>query len=126
MRVSDEKMTPETAVKILREHNTWRRFGADWQDGKPPKMTDPKAIGIAIETACAAIEDLQEALTVAKNVANGNVDAKFAAWKELDAVVQENERLRARTNAELGADHFAATGKPIGGNDESTKRIDER
>jgi hypothetical protein len=42
-------MTRIEAIKILREHNQWRRFNGDTRDSPP--MQDPKLIGEAIDFA---------------------------------------------------------------------------
>ena len=42
------KMTLAQALKVLRAHNEWRRGGGE--------MLDPRDVGNAIDTACAALE----------------------------------------------------------------------
>lgn len=49
----------------------------------------------ALELQLDEIERLRGELEAAKNVANGNVDAKFAAWKQVEEIDRDNERLRA-------------------------------
>jgi len=41
-------------VAILRQHNAWRRFDGDDEEGPPP--CDPREIGRAIDMAIAYIE----------------------------------------------------------------------
>ena len=47
--MSDEKpmMGIEEAVRLLRQHNGWRRYTAD--DGRGPKMVDPTLLGQAMD-----------------------------------------------------------------------------
>jgi hypothetical protein len=51
-------MSIQEAIKILREHNAWRRYSGPIGTG--PKATEPKLLGIAIDTAVEYLEQLCE------------------------------------------------------------------
>jgi hypothetical protein len=48
-------MTIDEAVKILRQHNEWRR-----NDGCDARLQDPIKIGMAIDVVCGYIERERE------------------------------------------------------------------
>ena len=54
-------MTREQAIQVLRQHNEWRRYNG--AIGQGPQPTDPKTLGIAIDTACDLLANLREAGT---------------------------------------------------------------
>lgn len=70
-------------------------FADEWSRG----MTIyPGSQGWRVVTMLLAeeVRSLRDDVEVARTVANGNVDAKFAAWNELNALAQENDRLREK------------------------------
>lgn len=46
-------MTIDEAVKVLREHNEWRRYDGDLPG---PNLISPKTIGVAIDVVCEYVE----------------------------------------------------------------------
>jgi hypothetical protein len=49
-------MEIKEAIQVLKDHNVWRRFDDEKSEG--PKMTDPKKLGIAIDTVVTEFENL--------------------------------------------------------------------
>lgn len=47
-------MNVHEAIRILRQHNAWRRY--DGPLGEGPEMLDPKDLGTAIDVVCDALE----------------------------------------------------------------------
>lgn len=59
-------MRIEDAIKVLGDHNKWRRY--DGPIGEGPKATDPKVLGEAIDTVVDAF----------KNYADGYIQMDFS------------------------------------------------
>lgn len=79
-------------IAILRQHNAWRRFDGDDEDG--PQACDPREIGRAIDMAVAEIIRLQQEVTRLKNKVNATFDAihehtSRAATKRIFAAVKD-------------------------------------
>ena len=55
-------MKIKKAIKVLKKHNKWRRYDSDI--GESPKMTDPKKLGIAIDTVVNKFEELTKDKTI--------------------------------------------------------------
>jgi ribosomal protein S27AE len=51
-----KKMELKEAIQLLKDHNIWRRY--DGEISESPKMTDPKKLGIAIDTVVNEFENL--------------------------------------------------------------------
>lgn len=49
-------MEIKEAIQVLKDHNVWRRF--DDENSESPEMTDPKKLGIAIDTVVNKFENL--------------------------------------------------------------------
>ena len=76
--IMDECGEPELPIELFRFFLSLALTGQDWLD------VEQFIEGVS-EQLAAALDDLE----VAKNVANGNVEAKFDAWKQLDAMEHE-------------------------------------
>ena len=76
--IMDECGEPELPIELFRFFISLALTGQDWLD------VEQFIEGVS-EQLAAALDDLE----VAKNVANGNVEAKFDAWKQLDAMEHE-------------------------------------
>ena len=49
-------MEIKEAIQVLKDHNAWRRY--DGEINQSPQMTDPKKLGIAIDTVVNKFENL--------------------------------------------------------------------
>lgn len=49
-------MELKEAIQVLKDHNNWRRY--DGEISESPKMTDPKKLGVAIDTVVNEFENL--------------------------------------------------------------------
>ena len=76
--IMDECGEPELPIELFRLFLSLALTGQDWLDVE-------QVIEGVSEQLAAALDDLE----VAKNVANGNVEAKFDAWKQLDVMEHE-------------------------------------
>jgi len=102
----DESMLADLPPQMLGQHKTMTITGGG--------ATAPEEVGYwfspdAVEEKVAGMKrcydiecaNLRESLEVAKNVANGNVEAKLAAWKELNKVgAAGSDGLRERLAAQ--------------------------
>jgi hypothetical protein len=84
-------MKTTEAVKLLKEHNVWRRFDDEELTSvipiAGPKMKNPKEIGIAIDTLVSAFENLTE-LNVKPTIKINNKlpdDVKYLFNKSVDS-----------------------------------------
>ena len=90
--IMDECGEPELPIELFRFFLSLALTGQDWLD------VEQFIEGVS-EQLAAALDDLE----VAKNVANGNVEAKFDAWKQLDAMEHELDAAVAACKAKQGA-----------------------
>ena len=86
--IMDECGEPELPIELFRFFLSLALTGQDWLD------VEQFIEGVS-EQLAAALDDLE----VAKNVANGNVEAKFDAWKQLDAMEHELDAALAACKA---------------------------
>ena len=79
-------MTPQEAIKILRQHNEWRRY--DGPLGEGPEMGQPKEIGEAIDTVCDALEQGNQRANEVLNICTQAVDT-FGVESQTDMAIEE-------------------------------------
>ena len=82
-------MTESEALRILRDHNIWRRYSPDDPFAPPspndPVMADPKQLGIAIDVACRALAEHETAMQTLRQIAadTRRTKAQRLAWSYL-------------------------------------------